>query len=156
MSHIPWIPIVERSPEDFQEVVVSRVNEDGEPENYSATYAPGWPHDFRPEIPSEPSHHNAVKRRRPLMTIQEFLDAHLPTRAPKTGDVQRAWEGWIANLYSAATGNETTLDEVTTAMEAAGYERRMKSFLVSVKELGRVDRRYFEKMFQNRREGKGV
>lgn len=90
------------------------------------------------------------------MTIQEFLDLHLPTRAPKMGDIQRAWEGWIANLYTAATGNETTLDEVTTAMVAAGYERRTTSFLVSVKELGRVDRRYVEKMSRNRRDGKGV
>ena len=90
------------------------------------------------------------------MTIQEFLDIHLPTKAPNMGDIQRAWEGWIANLYTAATGSEVTLNEVTTAMVAAGYERRMTSFFVSAKELGRVDRRYAEKMIRNRKDGKGV
>jgi hypothetical protein len=90
------------------------------------------------------------------MTIQEFLDVHLPTKAPKMGDVQRAWEGWIANLYNAATGEEVTLDEVATAMVAAGYERRMTGCFVSKKELGRVDRRYAEKMIRNRKDGKGV
>lgn len=90
------------------------------------------------------------------MTIQEFLDIHLPTKTPKTGDVQRAWDGWIANLYTAATGNEVTLDEVFDATIAAGYERRMTSFFVSAKELGRVDRRFAEKMIRNRKDGKGV
>ena len=90
------------------------------------------------------------------MTIQEFLDTHLPTRKPKDGDVQRAWEGWIANLYTAATGKEVTLNEVFDAMVAAGYERRLTAFQVSVKELGRVDRRYAERMVRNRKDGKGV
>jgi microcompartment protein CcmL/EutN len=90
------------------------------------------------------------------MTIQEFLDTHLPTRKPKDGDVQRAWPGWIANLYVAATGNDITLAEVTAAMEAAGYEATMTSFFVSKAELGRVDRRFAEKMLKNRRDGRGV
>ena len=90
------------------------------------------------------------------MTIQEFLDTHLPTRKPKDGDVQRAWPGWIANLYVAATGNDITLAEATAAMEAAGYEATMTSFFVSKAELGRVDRRFAEKMLKNRRDGRGV
>ena len=90
------------------------------------------------------------------MTIQEFLDVHLPTKAPNVGDVQRAWEGWIANLYTAATGNEVTRLEVFDAMIAAGYELTPTSFFVSAKELGRVDRRYAEKMVRNRKDGKGV
>lgn len=90
------------------------------------------------------------------MTIQEFLDIHLPTKFPNVGDIQRAWEGWIANLYTAATGRDVTLDEVMEAMTAAGYERRTSSFFVSEKELGRVDRRYAEKMIRNHKEGKGV
>jgi len=91
------------------------------------------------------------------MTIQEFLDTHLPTRKLKDGDVvQRAWEGWIANLYTAATGKEVTLNEVFDAMVAAGYERRLTAFWVSAKELGRVDRRFAEKMVRNRKDGKGV
>jgi hypothetical protein len=90
------------------------------------------------------------------MTIQEFLDVHLPTKSPKMGDVKRAWEGWIANLYTAATGKDVTLNEVFDAMVAAGYECRMTSFFVSAKELGRVDRRYAEKMVRNRKDGKGV
>ena len=90
------------------------------------------------------------------MTIQEFLDTHLPTRYPSVGDIQRAWGGWIANLYTAATGTEVTLSEVFDAMVAGGYERRMTSFFVSAKELGRVDRRYAEKMIRNRKDGKGV
>ena len=90
------------------------------------------------------------------MTIQEFLDTYLPTKAPKMGDITRAWEGWIANLYTAATGAEVTLDEVAAAMVAAGYERRMTGYFVSKKELGRVDRRFAEKMIRNRKDGKGV
>lgn len=90
------------------------------------------------------------------MTIQEFLDTHLPTRSPKFGDNQRAWAGWIANLYVAATGKEVTVNEAFDAMTAAGYERTPTSFFVSAKELGRVDRRYAEKMIRNRKEGKGV
>jgi hypothetical protein len=90
------------------------------------------------------------------MTIQEFLDTHLPTRKPKEGDVQRAWPGWIANLYISATGNDITIAEVTAAMQAAGYAATMISFFVSEKELGRVDRRYAEKMVRNRKDGKGV
>ena len=90
------------------------------------------------------------------MTIQEFLDLHLPTRATKPGDVQRAWDGWIANLYTAATGNEVTVNEVFDAMIASGYDRRLTSFFVSKKELGRVDRRFAERMIRNRKDGKGV
>jgi hypothetical protein len=90
------------------------------------------------------------------MTIQEFLDAYLPTRAPKPGDVQPAWEGWIANLYTAATGNEVTLVDFRDAMTAAGYRCGLSSFIVSAKELGRVDRRFAEKMVRNRKDGKGV
>jgi len=91
------------------------------------------------------------------MTIQEFLDIHLPTRAPKTGDRQLAWAGWIANLYIASTGTEVTLNEVFDAMKDAGYEWvGTRVFAVSVKELGRVDRRYAEKMTRNRKDGKGV
>lgn len=89
------------------------------------------------------------------MTIQEFLDIHLPTKAPK--EWKRAWAGWVANLYTAATGNETTLNEMTAAMTAAGYEDgKAGSFFVCHKELGRVDRRYAEKMIRNRKDGKGV
>lgn len=90
------------------------------------------------------------------MTIQEFIDIHLPTKAPKQGDVQPVWAGWIANLYIAATGKEVTLDEATAAMTAAGYGLGTSSVVVSAKELGRVDRRYAEKMVKNRKDGKGV
>jgi hypothetical protein len=90
------------------------------------------------------------------MTIQEFLDAYLPTRKPKASDVQRAWAGWIANLYLVVTGNEMTLAEVWAAMETAGYEDKSGMFAVSKAELGRVDRRFSEKMIRNRKDGKGV
>lgn len=90
------------------------------------------------------------------MTIQEFLDTYLPTRKPKASDVQRAWAGWIANLYLAVTGNEMTLAEVWAAMETAGYEDKSGMFAVSKAELGRVDRRFSEKMVRNRKDGKGV
>jgi hypothetical protein len=90
------------------------------------------------------------------MTINEFLDTYLPTRQPNDGDVQRAWPGWIANLYVAATGNDITLVEVTAAMEAAGYAATMTSFFVSKRELVRVDRRFGEKMLKNRKDGRGV
>jgi hypothetical protein len=90
------------------------------------------------------------------MTIQEFLDTYLPTRLPKAGDRQLAWAGWIANLYLAVTGNEMTLAEVWAAMETAGYEDKSGMFAVSKAELGRVDRRFSEKMVRNRKDGKGV
>jgi hypothetical protein len=90
------------------------------------------------------------------MTIQEFLDTYLPTRIPKASDVQRAWPGWIANLYLASTGNEMTLAEAWTAMETAGYAAKCGLFFVSRAELGRVDRRFGEKMLSNARKGKGV
>lgn len=91
------------------------------------------------------------------MTIQEFLDIHLPTKAPKPVDSQFTWAGWIANLYISSTGTEITLNEVFDAMKASGYEWIAdRMFAVSVKELGRVDRRYAEKMVRNHKEGKGV
>lgn len=88
MNHIPWIPIVERAPEAFQEVIVSQIDEDGELDNYAATYVPGCDHsppqwmsliyikpairdwapaasdvratDFWLAIPAEPPQHNVV------------------------------------------------------------------------------------------------
>lgn len=93
------------------------------------------------------------------MTIQEFLDLHLPTKSPKPVDGMRAWSGWIANLYIAATGKDILLAETIEAMVSAGYrtsETARDDFVVSAKELGRVDRRYAEKMIRNRKDGKGV
>jgi hypothetical protein len=90
------------------------------------------------------------------MTVQDFLDTYLPTRKPMDGDVQRAWPGWIATLYIAATGNDITLAEAVAAMRAAGYESKFGLFFVSKAELGRVDRRFAEKMLKNRKDGRGV
>ena len=42
MNHIPWIPIVERAPADWQEVIVSSIDEHGDLYNFPATYDPGF------------------------------------------------------------------------------------------------------------------
>jgi hypothetical protein len=43
------------------------------------------------------------------MTFPEFLAEHFPTQAPKPNDIAKPWAGYLANLYTAATGLDEAL-----------------------------------------------
>jgi hypothetical protein len=92
------------------------------------------------------------------MTIQEFLDTYFPTQAPKPNDIAKPWAGYLANLYTAATGLDATTDSTLFECGAAGYAVKTlgKTVAVSEKELRRCDRKFADQMVANYKAGRGV
>ena len=94
------------------------------------------------------------------MTFPEFLAEHFPTQAPKPNDIARPWVGYLANLYTAATGETMTADDARWGCEESGYEVSqplvLRVALVSEKELHRCDRKFSAQMLANYKAGGGV